>query len=384
MNNYKIFRGGGVLIRPFDSSDLGIASFNPRDDKIVNEEFCLPIPEKQIVIDQTVYNSCVGHSLCICESLLQYKKTNKWINFDPYVIYGTVKAGQYRGEGMYPAEPITNCTKEGFYFKRDFGIEGERPGIINTVESFKRSNPDLVKQAGDYNFSSRAAIYNSEGVKKALTLGMPVTATWFLYPSFFETGADGMVRIPSTSTEKMSGSHQMTIVGWRSDRRWIVINSWGDQYGFKGLYYIPFDYSFNQAFAVADDIMPTKYKAKKIELGINDDIVDIDGTNVKIDSAPVIMNDRTYLPIRVVTEALGSSVSWNQEKQEVTIRSEEAKIVLHINDKNYTVDNKPMTMDVVPIILNDRTMLPIRFIAEALNCDVEWVPEYHKVVIKCL
>lgn len=372
-----------VRIRKNESK--GIASFNPKYDKIDNTNIMLDIPKKEIILDQSIYNSCVGHSLVMCASLLHYRKTNKWINFDPYVVYGTKYNGQWEGEGMYPDEAIDNCINDGFFLKRDFGKEAERPEIFDIVTSFKEDNPDLVTNAKNYNFSGKAWIDNSNEAKAALKLGMPISATWMLYDSFFsDTDSSGLVHCPDIENETYLGNHQMTIIGTRNDDTYVVVNSYGENYGFKGMYFIPFNYNWIQAYAISDTIMPAKYKAEKIVLKINDPNIIIDDEIVVSDMNPIVLDDRTMIPIRLISEALGASVEWIGETLTVIIRSEEAEIVLTIGNTHYTIDGVDKEMDTEPMVLNDRTLVPIRFISEALNCEVEWDQDNLEVTIKCL
>ena len=82
---------------------------------------------------------------------------------------------------------------------------------------------------------------------------------------------------------------------------------------------------------------------------------------------------RTYVPVRFITEALGASVEWLNDTQEVIIRSEECKLKLQINNRKFIINDKDIILnDVVPKLTNNRTMIPIRIIAEYLNCKVLW------------
>ena len=196
-----------------------------------------------------------------------------------------------------------------------------------------------------------------------------------------------MVPVPNKSKEKYLGNHQMTIVGITKDDQYVVLNSYGQAYGFKGLYYIPFDYKPEQAFCISDTIMPAKKKAARTILTIGSRIVNVDGKDIEIDVEPYVSSDdRTMVPIRIISESLGASVDYNvvNNQQIITIRSEEGEITLVIGRKSYTLDNVSYKMDTAPVIVNERTMVPIRFISEALNCNVEWDQKNLRVIIDCL
>ena len=112
-----------------------------------------------------------------------------------------------------------------------------------------------------------------------------------------------------------------------------------------------------------------------IVLKIGSSEMEVNGTSMPIDeagTAPVIVNDRTLLPVRAVVEQMGGSVLWDSEKNEVTLNYGEDEIRIIIDsDKAYLNDDE-QTLDTKPCIINERTMLPIRFIAEGFKFNVTW------------
>ncbi len=104
-----------------------------------------------------------------------------------------------------------------------------------------------------------------------------------------------------------------------------------------------------------------------------DDIkVIIDGTTQKFDVAPQIINDRTFVPMRAIFEALGARVIWDSESESILAKMGDKSITAVIGNNRLTVDGDIINMDVAPQIVNDRTMVPVRFVSEALNADVRW------------
>ena len=365
MSNFIL---NGVVRDEFpDPRNYNISQFIPGQDKITDSEFILSFPEKQIIIDQGSIGACVGHSFVMAKQILEYQHTNKWIDFDPFVLYGTRFEGDYTGVGMIPSQGAKALYKDGAYFRRDFNKREEMPQLQATVEEWKRTNQDKVLAATDYKITGYSYVYNEDGIKRALKNGMPVSVAYPIYDSFYNTGSDGKVPVPKTTKEKLTGYHQMLIVGWTFDDYWVVVNSWGIRYGLKGMYLIPFKNSFDSAIAVSDTITPSKYKAKEISFKIGESKYIVDGIEKEFDVIPYVKNNRTYMPIRFITESLGCSVEWNEDKQEVVVRSEEAVITLTIGNNKIKINDKIKIVDVAPEIVNDRTMLPIRFISEILN-----------------
>ena len=113
----------------------------------------------------------------------------------------------------------------------------------------------------------------------------------------------------------------------------------------------------------------------------------MNGKYVKTDVAPVIENQRTLVPLRVISENLGLEVEWDQEKQAVMTYKEtevgpdfSTSLLLILGDNKVAKPAEEAartgelyyTLDVAPKAINNRTMVPIRFIAEAYGIKVDW------------
>ncbi len=111
-------------------------------------------------------------------------------------------------------------------------------------------------------------------------------------------------------------------------------------------------------------------------LQINNPIMEVNGTETEIDTGrgttPVILNGRTLVPIRAIIEAFGGEVDWDASTQSVLLRMEDDAIQLTIDSSSAKLNGKLATLDVAPTVINDRTMLPIRFVAEGFNLGVAW------------
>ena len=105
------------------------------------------------------------------------------------------------------------------------------------------------------------------------------------------------------------------------------------------------------------------------------------------DVAPKIVNDRTMLPARFVAENLGADVSWDGEKELVTIKgknlktSEDITILIYIGSDIAYVNGREVKLDSAAFVESDRTYTPIRFISEELGAGIEWIENEQKVVI---
>ncbi len=101
---------------------------------------------------------------------------------------------------------------------------------------------------------------------------------------------------------------------------------------------------------------------------VNEDYINIDDSG----TVPVIVGDRVLLPIRAVVQAMGGDVSWDNDKRQVIVNQKGHNLVLTIDSTVAIADGKSATMDVAPVIIGDRTMVPVRFVSESLDCQVQW------------
>lgn len=122
-----------------------------------------------------------------------------------------------------------------------------------------------------------------------------------------------------------------------------------------------------------------------VSLQIDNPTMQINGKETEIDTgrgtAPVITNGRTLVPIRAIIEAFGGTVSWNDSARMVTLTLDDDVINLTIDSKTAYLNNQKATLDVAPQIINGRTMLPIRFIAEGFNLGVAWEADARRVSV---
>ena len=108
--------------------------------------------------------------------------------------------------------------------------------------------------------------------------------------------------------------------------------------------------------------------------------VTVDGTAVTFpDQQPVIKNSRTLVPVRFIAEALGYEVEWDEKVNAAVI--DNGRIVMYIGTNHAIIDGQHKTLDVKSELIGDRTMVPLRVIAETLDCTVDWLNEIRTVQI---
>ena len=121
-----------------------------------------------------------------------------------------------------------------------------------------------------------------------------------------------------------------------------------------------------------------------LKMQIGNPVMTVNGAEKNIDddgTVPVIDNDRTLVPIRAIIEAMGGDVKWDSETNTAVLTLGEDIITLTIGSETAFFNEEKHTLDVAPKIINDRTMLPIRFIAESFKFSVDWDEKAETITI---
>ncbi len=99
------------------------------------------------------------------------------------------------------------------------------------------------------------------------------------------------------------------------------------------------------------------------------------------DQKPVIEKGTTLVPFRAILEELGASVEWNEKNRTITCRKKSIKVIMKIGSKEMLVNSKKVILDVEPKIINNRTLIPLRAVSQAFDAEVEWNPDTYTAEI---
>jgi peptidyl-prolyl cis-trans isomerase B (cyclophilin B) len=129
-----------------------------------------------------------------------------------------------------------------------------------------------------------------------------------------------------------------------------------------------------------------EYEKSEIEFFIDRELFLRNGEEIEIDpgqgTKPVLNEDgRTLIPIRAFIESIGGIVGWNPEKREILLSLNHKTISLLLDKTDAYVNGELFQMDTKPVIINNRTMVPLRFVSENLGFEVLWIPETRKIEI---
>ena len=100
--------------------------------------------------------------------------------------------------------------------------------------------------------------------------------------------------------------------------------------------------------------------------------ISLNGTVLAFEEAPVIEDDRTFVPMRFLFEQMGAEVGWDEATETATVAKNGETISFQINSVSAKVNSNTKLMDVPAKLINDKTMVPLRFLSENLGYNVAW------------
>lgn len=109
--------------------------------------------------------------------------------------------------------------------------------------------------------------------------------------------------------------------------------------------------------------------------------VEVNGSPISFSVSPRQINGRTMVPLRSIFEALGAQVSWDSTIRMISATSGDTDVHLSIGDRNATVNGQTVHLDTPAMIVNGSTMVPLRFVSEALGAYVNWSESTQTVTI---
>lgn len=129
-----------------------------------------------------------------------------------------------------------------------------------------------------------------------------------------------------------------------------------------------------------------KWDKTIIELVIGQKLMKVNGVQKEIDpgreTKPLILNSRTLIPIRAVIEAMEGTVEYDARDQKITLKKGGDTLHMWIGKTNMKLNSSSKTMDTAPVVVNGRTMVPVRFAAENFGYSVAWKAAEQTVVIQ--
>jgi hypothetical protein len=275
------------------------------------------------VRDQGSFGSCVGFASS------GVKDSQEGIKSSPLYIYKRCKEldGIPDQEGTYPRVAMKVLS--------DYGVcpEGLFPYSGMSWPNMPSVPAGADQSALQFKIGAYAKIGTINEVKQAIVKDGPVLGAILVCENFINTGSNGIVELPNG---QMMGGHAICVTGYDDNMKangytgfFEVRNSWGVSWGEAGFCYIPYEFFTGRFF---DNGMPYWFESwssvdivlppaacKKGYIWLNKAYAEVDGVEVKMDCAPLVdnVNNRVMVPLRFMAEHMGYKVEWNQVLQQV-------------------------------------------------------------------
>lgn len=119
-----------------------------------------------------------------------------------------------------------------------------------------------------------------------------------------------------------------------------------------------------------------------IKVNTTDVSVTLNNNRIEFDQTPLVINSRTLVPLRAIFEALEATVDWNGETKTITSVKGDTVVTMTLDKNEMFKNGEKITLDVAPTAVGERTLVPVRAISEAFDCKVAWDGGSNTVVIE--
>lgn len=271
--------------------------------------------------------SCVGQAgMNILNAFYNHKQELPDKGLSALFIYARSKQedGIPGAEGTYPRVALKIMQKEGACPESMLPYSQ----LLGNCLKFPAIQDAHRSAAARYCIKAYARLWSLDEVKQALAAGKLVLAGIWVTESFAKWDGKGIIGLPNGS---IYGGHGVMLCGY-DDRKQAVIgpNSWGPAWGDKGFFWLSYDFcnwttDFNmpalmEAWAVELEQLPAVQPEELIELWVDKPIGRVNGVDVALDVPPRVINGRTLVPIRFVSESQGAQVDYIVSERKIEIR----------------------------------------------------------------
>lgn len=264
------------------------------------------------VLHQGTIGSCVAHSLATMKWYQENRERKGSVRLSTDFFYHNRKPTDYQGEGMIVREAVSNLVNDGGALYAELPTNTDYPNA--TTKAFVDALKKEGRRFGNVKYlrcrtveEIQEAIYQYS----AVVLAIAVDASFNAF--YFKNAIDSL----PMQNGKIYGNHAVCGIGY--DEQGIIIqNSWGEEWGYKGLARLPYGYPIEECWAVVDEVKNWDI----VELKIGEKNATKNGSSIPLDVPAQIVNGRTMIPLRAVAEMLGADVEWIEKEKKVIVRKE--------------------------------------------------------------
>lgn len=340
MQDYKVvydekrIKEYGLLPSPPDARDFSYQAM-----KGVTQLPSMYFMDRLPIRDQGRFGTCVGYAASAIKDR-QERVNHPGRNYEtsPLYVYSECKRldGIPNVEGTYPRTAMSVLLKQGI------SLESTMPYELMTEKfHFPSPSPTAHEEAKQFKVGAYARIHTLQEIKQAVFEDGPVMIGVTVTENFVECEKGGFIDLPQGY---ILGGHALDIDGWDDNMThtykngvtrkgfFRVVNSWSESWGDRGYGFIPYDFVhyktkdlgmsfFQEAWSSIDVIMPHQ-SAKEVIMWIGSSKALVDGQEVILDQEAVVdpRSERTLVPVRFLADAMGWKVEWNAVEKKITLR----------------------------------------------------------------
>ncbi|MDD3393489.1 MAG: stalk domain-containing protein [Anaerotignum sp.] len=342
---------------------------------------------------------CHSFTGAAVKNIQERLETGRKFDFSPLALAKAVK----EADGITYTEGRTLLTVCKALQENGIFEEGFYPYEKYEAGSLRFPKVEREKDLPKYFIKNYARVETLEDMKACIVQRKPLLLGVTCSEEIYEP-TEGCIGLPIGSF--FIGGHAMPIVAYDDDMEKTIrgrkyrgffecMNSWGENYGEKGFVWLPYEYltyrtvDFGTALFMdmytTIDLENDNLKGTAVELYLDRNEAFDDGERVLLEQPPIAdeKTGRTLVPLRFIGEALGAKVSWDKFTRGITVEKDGKSIFLRIGKANAVVDGEVRKLDQAPIVdeKTGRTLVPLRFVAKELGCTVLWDGKRRKITI---
>lgn len=266
--------------------------------------------------DQLRTNMCVGFAISTLKEIHEYLERGVYEEYSYGFIYG-IRTNSRMSEGLIITDALKDLRKHGICELKDFNVMGDAEYVHSKLEPLlPRLAPKAIPNAISSWYKIDCRDYDS--VKRAIYNDGCVLIAVEVHNNFYKVKNDGIIPKRELIDFYNYGGHCMVVVGWKyinGKLYWKIANSWGEDWADKGYCYLKADdEDIYLMYGVTD--MPFKINDDiEVKLTIDSDVAIVVKNGVvvrnKMDAPPLIYNNRMYIPVRFISENMDLDVEYN-------------------------------------------------------------------------